>query len=165
VQHVYGEDLRATDIFAIDKGDGKGQLRWEILAKRVTEHVPHNHPLLPTPLSNLFGQNVRVIAKYFTRIRMDRLTTFLDLSEEESEKYLSEMVTSGAIYARIDRPAKTISFEKPKDANDVLNEWSGNIHNLLGLCEKLGHLITKVPPRFGDVGLTGCLGGDDECCG
>jgi len=54
------------------------------------------------------------------------------------------MVTSGAIYARIDRPAKTVSFSKPKDANDVLNEWSGNIHNLLGLCEKLGHLITKV---------------------
>lgn len=54
------------------------------------------------------------------------------------------MVTSGAIYARIDRPAKTISFSKSKDANDVLNEWSGNIHNLLGLCEKLGHLITKV---------------------
>ena len=59
------------------------------------------------------------------------------------------MVTSGAIYARIDRPAKTVSFSKPKDANDVLNEWSGNIHNLLGLCEKLGHLITKVPvPLF-----------------
>ena len=58
------------------------------------------------------------------------------------------MVTSGAIYARVDRPAKTVSFSKPKDANDVLNEWSGNIHNLLGLCEKLGHLITKVlfPP-------------------
>jgi 26S proteasome regulatory subunit N5 len=93
---------------------------------------------------------------------MDRLTIFLDLSEEESEKYLSEMVTSGAIYARIDRPAKTISFEKAKDANDVLNEWSGNIHDLLGLCEKLGHLITKVCACRG-VGLTG-VGGDDECC-
>ena len=74
---------------------------------------------------------------------MERLATFLDLSEQDSEKYLSDMVTSGAIYARIDRPAKTVSFSKPKDANDVLNEWSGNIHNLLGLCEKLGHLITK----------------------
>ena len=57
------------------------------------------------------------------------------------------MVTSGAIYARVDRPAKTVSFSKPKDANDVLNEWSGNIHNLLGLCEKLGHLITKVQKK------------------
>lgn len=74
---------------------------------------------------------------------MSRLSTFLDLSEEESENYLSDLVTSGAIYARVDRPAKTVSFSKSKDANDVLNEWSGNIHSLLGLCEKLGHLITK----------------------
>jgi 26S proteasome regulatory subunit N5 len=70
------------------------------------------------------------------------------------------MVTSGAIYARVDRPAKTVSFSKPKDANDVLNEWSGNIHNLLGLCEKLGHLITKVVPPASRFDL---IGGNDEC--
>lgn len=71
------------------------------------------------------------------------------------------MVTSGAIYARVDRPAKTVSFSKSKDANDVLNEWSGNIHNLLGLCEKLGHLITKVYLFKGNVNS---VGRDDACC-
>ena len=39
VQHIYGKELRETSIFAIDKGDGKGQERWETLSKRVTEHV------------------------------------------------------------------------------------------------------------------------------
>jgi 26S proteasome regulatory subunit N5 len=39
VQQIYGNELRQTDIFAVDKGDGKGQERWEALAKRVTEHV------------------------------------------------------------------------------------------------------------------------------
>ena len=39
VVEVYGSELRFTDIFAIDKGDGKGQARWETLSKRVTEHV------------------------------------------------------------------------------------------------------------------------------
>jgi hypothetical protein len=39
VQQIYGQQLRSTDIFAIDQGDGKGQQRWETLAKRVTEHV------------------------------------------------------------------------------------------------------------------------------
>jgi hypothetical protein len=68
------------------------------------------------------------------------------------------MVTSGAIYARVDRPAKTVSFSKSKDANDVLNEWSANIHNLLGLCEKLGHLITKV---FLSVSGAKLVGRDD----
>jgi len=39
VQEIFGKELRETDIFAVDRGDGKGQLRWETLAKRVTEHV------------------------------------------------------------------------------------------------------------------------------
>jgi len=39
VQAIYGGELRFTEIFAIDKGDGKGQARWETLSKRVTEHV------------------------------------------------------------------------------------------------------------------------------
>lgn len=39
VQEIYGAKLRETDIFAIDRGDGKGQERWETLSKRVTEHV------------------------------------------------------------------------------------------------------------------------------
>lgn len=41
VQQIYGSELRSTDIFALDKGDGKGQARWETLSKRVTEHVFH----------------------------------------------------------------------------------------------------------------------------
>ena len=47
VQQIYGKELRSTDIFAIDQGDGKGQLRWETLSKRVTEHVlyPVSYPL------------------------------------------------------------------------------------------------------------------------
>ena len=39
VQQIYGKELRETDIFAVDRGDGKGQERWETLSKRVTEHV------------------------------------------------------------------------------------------------------------------------------
>ena len=42
VQEIFGKELRDTDIFAIDRGDGKGQQRWETLAKRVTEHVSPN---------------------------------------------------------------------------------------------------------------------------
>jgi len=39
VQQIYGMELRKTDIFKVDRGDGKGQERWETLSKRVTEHV------------------------------------------------------------------------------------------------------------------------------
>ncbi|KAF2405236.1 26S proteasome non-ATPase-like protein regulatory subunit 12 [Trichodelitschia bisporula] len=105
--------------------DPKAYQRWEDFRKRIIEH------------------NVRVIAKYYTRIQMPRLTQLLDLTEDETEKYISELVTSKTIYAKIDRPAKIVSFAKPRDADDVLNEWSGNMRSLLGLLERIDHLITK----------------------
>ncbi|KAI9857711.1 MAG: hypothetical protein M1813_008132 [Trichoglossum hirsutum] len=124
----YGPELCSTDVFDAlpnQSGDSKAHQRWEDLRKRVIEH------------------NVRVVAKYYTRIQMKRLTQLLDLNEEETEKYLSQLVTSKTIYAKIDRPAGIVSFAKPRDADDVLNEWSANMKSLLGLLERIDHLITK----------------------
>ncbi|CZR58489.1 related to RPN5-subunit of the regulatory particle of the proteasome [Phialocephala subalpina] len=126
VAKQYGPHLCSTDVFDSAPGeDKKAYTRWEDLRKRVIEH------------------NVRVVAKYYTRIRMPRLTQLLDLSEDETEKYISELVTAKTVYAKIDRPARIVSFAKPRDADDVLNEWSGNMKSLLGLLERIDHLITK----------------------
>ncbi|KAL7953440.1 PCI domain-containing protein [Trichoderma compactum] len=124
----FGPHLCGTDVFDAQPGqsaDEKANQRWEDLRKRVIEH------------------NVRVIAKYYTRIQMSRLTELLDLAEDETEKYISELVTSKTVYAKIDRPARIVSFAKPRDADDVLNEWSHNMKSLLGLLERIDHLITK----------------------
>ena len=74
---------------------------------------------------------------------VQRLTQLLDLPAQETEKYISDLVVSKTIYARIDRPAQIVSFEKKRDADEVLNEWSGNMKSLLGLLERIDHLITK----------------------
>ncbi|KAF8419648.1 PCI domain-containing protein [Tirmania nivea] len=123
IADAYGPELRSTDVFAV--GGLKSEQRWADLRKRVIEH------------------NVRIVAKYYTRIKMDRLKVLLDLDEDETESYLSQMVTQKTVYAKIDRPARIVSFAKPRDANDVLNEWSGNMKSLLGLLERIDHLITK----------------------
>ncbi|KAH8754028.1 PCI domain-containing protein [Hyaloscypha finlandica] len=128
VAKLFGPHLCSTDVFDAAKGqsaDKKAYQRWEDLRKRVIEH------------------NVRVVAKYYTRIQMPRLTQLLDLTEDETEKYISELVTAKTVYAKIDRPARIVSFAKPRDADDVLNEWSGNMKSLLGLLERIDHLITK----------------------
>ena len=131
VSKQFAEYLCDTDVFssseeeAVAKDDRKSFQRWQDLRKRVIEH------------------NVRVIAKYYTRINTSRLTELLDLNEEETEKDISELVTAKTIYARVDRPAGIVSFAKPRDADDVLNEWSGNMKSLLGLLERIDHLITK----------------------
>jgi 26S proteasome regulatory subunit N5 len=127
VSKQFAPYLTEFDVFSEKEDAAKPMAfkRWGDLRKRVIEH------------------NVRVIAKYYTRIRMPRLTQLLDLTEDETEKYISELVTAKTIYAKIDRPARVVSFAKPRDADDVLNEWSGNMKSLLGLLERIDHLITK----------------------
>jgi 26S proteasome regulatory subunit N5 len=99
--------------------------RWQDLRRRVIEH------------------NVRVVARYYTRIRLPRLTYLLGLGAAETEQYLSQLVTAGTVYARIDRPAQVVSFARPRQPDDVLNEWSADMKSLLGLLERIDHLITK----------------------
>jgi len=128
VSKLFGPHLCSTEIFDSaegQSGDDKAFQRWQDLRKRVIEH------------------NVRVVAKYYTRIKTERLTKLLDLTEDETEKYISELVTSKTVYAKIDRPARIVSFAKPRDADDTLNEWSFNMKSLLGLLERVDHLITK----------------------
>lgn len=123
IEEIYGDLFRETSVF--DLNDEKGRKRWDDLKKRIIEH------------------NIRVISKYYLRIRLNRLNMLLDLDEKETEKYLSNLVTSGIIYARIDRPARTVSFIKPKSANVILNEWSWNIGSLLEKIEKVRQMILK----------------------
>jgi len=113
----------ATGVF--DRTTEHGQKRWDDLKKRVVEH------------------NLRVMEKYYTRITMDRMAQLLDLTKEEAEEYLSNLVTSKTVFAKIDRPAGIVVFRPPKDASDTLNVWSHDISELMGLLNKTTHLITK----------------------
>ena len=70
---------------------------------------------------------------------MHRLTQLLDLDKEETESYISQLVTAKTVYVKIDRPARVVSFAKTRDADEVLNEMK----SLLGLLERIDHLITK----------------------
>ncbi|KLO20732.1 hypothetical protein SCHPADRAFT_897992 [Schizopora paradoxa] len=113
VEGIYGPTLRSTEVF----GQGSGK-RWEDLHTRVIEH------------------NIRVVAEYYSRIRMNRLTALLDLSPQQTEETLSRLVVSGTVWARIDRPAGIINFRNKKSPEDVMNEWSSDMQRLLGLVEK-----------------------------
>lgn len=127
VSEKFGPHLCTTDVFSVSENPAnpKAYIRWQALRKRVIEH------------------NLRVVAKYYTRIQMARLTTLLDLNEDETESFISQLVTAKTVYAKIDRPARVVSFTKPRDADEVLNEWSGSMKSLLNLLERIDHLITR----------------------
>jgi len=47
------------------------------------------------------------------------------------------------VYARIDRPARVVSFEVKRGPDEVLDEWGSSMKGLLGLLERVGHLIQR----------------------
>lgn len=86
--------------------------------------------------------NIRVISEYYTRITFARLVSLLDISPQQTEKHVSNLVVLGQIYAKIDRPNGIITFTKQqRDPEKLLNEWSNNINKLMKLVENSSHLI------------------------
>ncbi|KDR19074.1 26S proteasome non-ATPase regulatory subunit 12 [Zootermopsis nevadensis] len=114
---------KATDVFNPDTEEG--EKRWKDLRSRVVEH------------------NIRVMAKYYTRITLKRMAELLDLPVEETEDFLSNLVVNKTVLAKTDRPAGVVSFTQSKDPNDVLNDWSNHLSSLMQLVNKTTHLINK----------------------
>jgi len=98
---------------------------WKDLHLRIVEH------------------NIQVVAQYYTRIRLSRLSHLLHLSESETEKHLSRLVIAKTVYAKMDRPQGIVAFRRPQSPNDVLNAWATDIDTLLGLVENTVHLIQR----------------------
>eukprot|EP01028_Stygiella_incarcerata_P003577 TRINITY_DN1732_c0_g1_i1.p1 TRINITY_DN1732_c0_g1~~TRINITY_DN1732_c0_g1_i1.p1 ORF type:complete len:477 (-),score=136.80 TRINITY_DN1732_c0_g1_i1:181-1485(-) len=93
--------------------------------------------------TRVIQHNIRIAARFFTRLPMERLAFFLSIPIEETEQFISDMVSDNGLYARIDRPVGIVSFEKDSDPDDVLNEWSSRIDEALELLEKCTHLISR----------------------
>uniref|UniRef100_A0A2K6L7C6 Proteasome 26S subunit, non-ATPase 12 n=2 Tax=Colobinae TaxID=9569 RepID=A0A2K6L7C6_RHIBE len=63
--------------------------------------------------------------------------------EHESEAFLSNLVVNKTIFAKVDRLAGIINFQRPKDPNNLLNDWSQKLNSLMSLVNKTTHLIAK----------------------
>jgi len=114
IESIYGATLQGTSVF----GGEEGVKRYKDLHTRVIEH------------------NIRVVAQYYTRITVSRLTSLLDLTVEQTEETVSRLVVSGTVWARIDRQSGIINFRNKRNAEDIMNDWSSDMQKLLGLVEK-----------------------------
>jgi 26S proteasome regulatory subunit N5 len=114
--------LEALPVFALDDLGG----HWhEIFHRRIIQH------------------NIRVVSGYYQRIRATRLAQLLQLEPERLEKEIADMVSDGAVYAKIDRPKDIIRFAAPKSSEAILSEWAADIDKVLHLVETTAHLIHK----------------------
>lgn len=118
----YETELRQTDAFSRTEF---GDKRWADLKSRIVEH------------------NIRMMAKYYTKIRLARMCNLLALSENETEDCLSDMVVAGTISAKTDRLEGIVDFTQQEDPLEALNSWSSNTNKLMDLVMKTTHLINK----------------------
>eukprot|EP00922_Rhytidocystis_sp_ex-Travisia-forbesii_P055630 GHVS01082401.1.p1 GENE.GHVS01082401.1~~GHVS01082401.1.p1 ORF type:complete len:470 (+),score=83.88 GHVS01082401.1:271-1680(+) len=117
-------ELEQSEVFK-DKPYEGGAERWKLLRKRVVQH------------------NVQVVGAYYSRISMKRFATLLNISKEECESEISELVCSKFLKAKMDRPAGLVKFGDRKDTTDYLNDWASDISSLLDLVQESSHLIQK----------------------
>lgn len=87
--------------------------------------------------------NLRVVSKYYKRIRLSRLAELTNLLPEQLERHLSELSFSGDILLKIDRPNGIVSFEVKRSPEEVLSEWSSDISKMMQLMETTCHLINR----------------------
>jgi len=118
-----GPMLKGSGFF--DAATEVGKARFDDLRRRVVEH------------------NIRVMSKYYTYIQMSRLSALLELPEEQVETFLSDLVVSKTVYAKIDRPKGVVSFCKTRSPDSVLQDWSSEATKLMGHVDRATHLIEK----------------------
>lgn len=87
--------------------------------------------------------NLRVVARYYKRIRSGRLAELLGLSFEALEAHLAEIASGGDLYLKIDRPAGIVSFHERPLPEQVLTEWSSDVGKMLHLMEATCHIINR----------------------
>lgn len=112
-----------TEVF--NQASEQGRTRWKDLKNRVVEH------------------NIRIMAKYYTRISLNRMADLLNLTVQESEEFLSALVVNKTVQAKTDRLAQVVHFAPAKDPNEILNEWATNLNDLMQLLNRTTHLINK----------------------
>jgi 26S proteasome regulatory subunit N5 len=93
--------------------------------------------------TRIIQHNLRITSLYYRQIHTSRLAALLSLTTSDTEKHLSQMVSNGALYAKIDRPKDIVRFSKKRSEEEVLSDWAGDIKELLGLVEKTTYLIQK----------------------
>lgn len=123
----YGGELAALgDVFGGDgAGPDSGPGRRAALQTRVTQH------------------NVLAASKFYSRLSMARLAELLAVDPHAAERAVADMVSDGALAAKIDRPAGVIRFGAPRTPDDVLNAWSAGIARLLTTVDRASGAIAK----------------------
>lgn len=95
-------------------------------------------------IRQLIQHNLRVIAKYYSKIKITTLSRLIGVTEDRAEQEIGDMVVNKRINAKINRLAWEVTFkQKNQTANAHLDDWNSDIKTLLDKVEQTCHLINR----------------------
>jgi 26S proteasome regulatory subunit N5 len=124
---------KVSSSLLLAEDEGRASSWAPILRKRIAQH------------------NVRTLAGAYTRVKLSRAASLTGVDPPTLEALLSELVSSKALYARIDRPAGVVTFAPKRAADTVLASWGDDLEGLLNLVDRTHHLIEKEAQVHGVV--------------
>jgi 26S proteasome regulatory subunit N5 len=86
---------------------------------------------------------IKVLSVFYSRIRLAKLSQILNLTVDQCELEITELVFNKAIQVKIDRPAGIVWFHPRESPQVKLDQWAGNINKALDLVESTSNLIQK----------------------
>lgn len=93
-------------------------------------------------LQQLIQHNLRVIEKYYNKIRLQRLAELVGVSVARAEQEICDMVVNKRVHAKINRLEGIVLFtKKGTSTNDRLDSWNNDIKKTLDKIEYTCHLI------------------------
>mmetsp|Transcript_12721 Transcript_12721/g.21441 ORF Transcript_12721/g.21441 Transcript_12721/m.21441 type:complete len:144 (+) Transcript_12721:934-1365(+) len=95
-------------------------------------------------LRQLIQHNLRVIEKYYSKIRISTLSRLIGVKEERAEAEIGDMVVNKRIQAKINRLSWEVTFKKKnQNTEGVLDDWNRDVSSLLDKVEQTCHLINR----------------------
>lgn len=107
------------------------------------EHIEFSENHMKLLFKQIIQHNLRVVETYYSRIKLDRLSTLIGVDVERTENEIADMVINKRIVAKISRLDGIVKFHKKKFVNDTLNNWNHDIKSLLSKIDTTCHLINR----------------------
>ena len=129
-----------SELMPLNENDVREQLG---MYEPFLDVIEHNELHLELLFKQIIQHNLRVIEKYYSRIRLDRLSALIGVGIERAESEIADMVVNKRIVAKINRLDGIVKFHRKEFVNDTLNNWNHDVKDLLSKIDKTCHLINR----------------------
>jgi 26S proteasome regulatory subunit N5 len=104
-----------SELMPLNEEDVKQQLgNFEPFQQHIEFHGEHMDSLF----TQIIQHNLRVIEKYYSRIKLDRLSPLIGVGIERTEQEIADMVINKRISAKINRLDGIVIFKKAQDGDE-----------------------------------------------